>query len=250
MDPNSYPSNSLTNPAIGPTSGANATASSPTTSQPGRAPVKPVTRGTVSSAKPSFGKRLKGVLIAEDIGDIKSYLFRDVIGPGIRDMIVFSLINSVRMIFYGKNAAGRPGIGGYGFGYSFGNMFGAYRSPFGSVNPGVGYTPYGSMSIGGVKANGQPMQQTQMAQPGLLQPNMIRIPTRGEAELVRDQLAEIMGAYGRVTVADFFDTVGVSGNGSGVDGNYGWNDLTGMMIQPYPDGFGFSMPRAKPLNLM
>lgn len=241
MDPNAYPSNSLTNPSIG--------GGQPAPAIP-REKRTPVAQGKISSAKPSLFKRFRDVFVAEDISNVGDWLIQDVLAPTIRDIFVFSIINSVRMLAYGRNSVQKPGIGGFMggmMGYGYNSLYGRMGTPM----TGYGYTSYGNMTMNGVKANGQPMTSTQTPysqSTGLIQPALIRLPTRADAELVRDQLTEIMAAYHQVTVADLFDISGISGNGA-TDGAYGWTDLTGMMVVAYPDGYGFQLPPARPLNI-
>ena len=247
MDPNAYPSNSLNNPTIG---GGQPT---PVSSIP-REKLAPVAQGKISTAKPSLFRRFRDVFVAEDISNVGDWLLQDVLAPTIRDIFVFSIINSVRMLAYGRNAIPKGGFGGLMggsmLGYGYNSLYGRMGTPM----TGYGYTPYGNMTMGSIKANGQPVNGTQPhGQPystasGLIQPSLIRLPTRADAEIVRDQLAEIMAAYHQVTVADIFDVSGVSGNGA-TDGAYGWTDLTGMMVVAYPDGYGFQLPPARPLNI-
>lgn len=245
MDPNSYPSNSLNNPSVG-------VGGQPAPAQP-REKRTALVQGTISSAKPSLFKRFRNAFVAEDISNVGEWLFQDVLAPTIRDVFVFSIINSVRMLAYGRNAVPKGGFGGLMggsmLGYGYNSLYGRMGTPMSSY----GYTPYGNMTMGGIKANGQPVTGSAQPQPystagGLIQPSLIRLPTRADAEIVRDQLAEIMAAYHQVTVADIFDVSGVSGNGA-TDGAYGWTDLTGMMVVAYPDGYGFQLPPARPLNI-
>lgn len=243
MDPNLYPSNSLQNPSVGP---GGQTQSQTSSTNHGHDKVKPVVQGTLSQAKPSFGQRLKGVFIAQDISDVKDYVINDILLPSFRNMLVMGMVSTIYAIFFGKGSAGANrypyGYGGYGIN-PYANF--AARGMYGMPNPA--YTAYGTMSSG-VKANGQPSGATVNTNPysTMVQPSQVRVQTRGEAELIRDQLNEIMLGFGRVSVADFFDTVGMPGNGP-VDNSYGWTDLTGMHIENYPDGFGISMPKARPI---
>lgn len=245
MDPNSYPSNSLSNPGIG-------VGGQPAPALPREKKVA-VAQGTISTTKPSLFKRFRNAFIAEDISNVGDWLLQDVLAPTIRDVFVFSIINSVRMLAYGRGAVPKGGFGGLMgsslMGHGYNSLYGRMGTPMTSY----GYTPYGNMSMGGIKANGQPINGTAQSQPystasGLIQPSLIRLPTRADAEIVRDQLAEIMSAYHQVTVADLFDISGISGNGA-TDGAYGWTDLTGMMVVAYPDGYGFQLPPARPLNI-
>lgn len=238
-DPNLYPSNSLNNPSIGPSGVASTSPLNPTTQK-----VKPVAQGSISQAKPSLGKKLKDTFIASDVTDVRDYVIFDVLVPSFRNMLVMGLVSTIYAFFFGKGARGGQGVyGGMGYGINPYSAL-ANRPMYGVPNQ---YTSYGNMTIGaGIKANSKQNGMPVNPYNTMVQPSMVRLQTRGDAELVRDQLTEIMQTFSRVTVADFFDTAGMPGNGP-IDMNYGWTDLTGMHVESYNDGFGISMPKARPL---
>ena len=53
--------------------------------------------------------------------------------------------------------------------------------------------------------------------------------------------------YGEATVADFYELVGVTGNGY-TDRSYGWKDLKQAYISRVREGFLFNLPRCIELD--
>ena len=53
-------------------------------------------------------------------------------------------------------------------------------------------------------------------------------------------------AYQVVSVADFYDLVGVSGNYT--DNKYGWTDIRNASVIRVRDGYMIKLPKALPLN--
>lgn len=72
---------------------------------------------------------------------------------------------------------------------------------------------------------------------------------RGEAEEVLMKMEECISTYGMVTVRDFYDLVGVTGNYT--DHKYGWLDLHAahvVRLRMGENGYVIKFPRAVPLN--
>ena len=75
----------------------------------------------------------------------------------------------------------------------------------------------------------------------------IIIESRGDAELVLDQLEEIISTYGVASVADLYDLVGITGR-SYTDNKYGWTDIrnakvvrTGRLYLTAPKGSAYQL---------
>lgn len=75
----------------------------------------------------------------------------------------------------------------------------------------------------------------------------IVVESRGEAERVLDVLLAQIEDYGEATIADFYELVGVTGNGY-TDRSYGWKDLRSAYISKVRDGWLFNMPRCVELD--
>ena len=67
-----------------------------------------------------------------------------------------------------------------------------------------------------------------------------------EAEDVLERMDELIATYQVVSVADFYDLVGVSGNYT--DNKYGWTDIRNASVIRVRDGYMIKLPKALPLN--
>lgn len=74
----------------------------------------------------------------------------------------------------------------------------------------------------------------------------IILESRGEAEDVLERMDELIATYQLVSVADFYDLVGVSGNYT--DNKYGWTDIRNASVIRVRDGYMIKLPKALPLN--
>lgn len=73
----------------------------------------------------------------------------------------------------------------------------------------------------------------------------IILATRQEAESVLAGLDDTIRKYGRATVADLYDLVGITGQYT--DNNYGWTDLRSANVSHYRDGYLLNLP--KPMSV-
>ena len=74
----------------------------------------------------------------------------------------------------------------------------------------------------------------------------IILDNRGEAEDVLARMDELIDTYGSVSVGDFYELVGISGNFT--DYKYGWSDIHNASVMRVSDGYMIKLPRAVPLN--
>lgn len=177
--------------------------------------VEKVVSGKVIMKKKSLWKRLGELFIAEDISDVKSYIFMDVVIPAIKNAIVDTIQNGTDMLFNGRIRGPKPGSGGYG-----------------SYYKSVGYAP------GPTKVS-RPRPRSSYQE--------LIFETRAEAEDVLDSMIDLMQRYHQVTVADLFDAAGVSGNGY-TDNSYGWTDLSSAAIVKDRRGYLLSLPNCVELD--
>lgn len=77
--------------------------------------------------------------------------------------------------------------------------------------------------------------------------NEILFERRGDAEAVLVQMEELIDTYGTATVADLYDSSGITA-GSYVDNNWGWDDIRTARVVRDRDGFLLKFPKAKPID--
>ena len=156
--------------------------------------VEKVVSGSVKSKKKNSLQKITNVFVPEDVDDVKSYIFEDVVVPAVKDII----LDAVRA-FLGVSGSSRGG-----------------RS---STSSKVSYRKYYDDII---------------------------LESRGEAEDVLERMDELIATYQLVSVADFYDLVGVSGNYT--DNKYGWTDIRNASVIRVRDGYMIKLPKALPLN--
>ncbi len=75
----------------------------------------------------------------------------------------------------------------------------------------------------------------------------VLLSTRGDAEDVLDRLAEIVGEFGVVSVADLYEMCGLDTDWT--DANYGWTSVRNVQVARNSDGYyTLRMSRPSPIN--
>lgn len=186
--------------------------------------VEKVVQGSATKKKRSIGRRFFDIFIDENVGDVKSYLIYDVMVPAIKENIADLINSAVGMLFFGEAVRRAPRRAG-------GSVTGS------KVN-------YGGYFNGGQKSERMPRESRSRA---IHEFDDIRFESRGEAELVLDNMLEILGDYKQVTVADFYDLAGVTTEFT--DNKYGWTDLRGARVTGSPSrGYFVDLPRCMVLE--
>lgn len=184
--------------------------------------IEKVISGTAKTKKKSEIQKFTDVFVSEDMNSVKSYIVMDVIVPAVKKAISDVVTNGIDMLLYGesgnrnnkKNRASNV----------------SYRSYYESRDDrrdrsfDRGYSG---------------------RQAGYNFDNII-LDNRGEAEDVLTRMDELIETYNIVSVADFYDLVGVSGNYT--DNKYGWTDLRSASIVRTRDGYMIKLPKALPLD--
>lgn len=171
--------------------------------------IEKIVTGKVTSKKRSHLQKLTDLLVPEDIDSVKNYILMDVIIPGIKD----GIFDAIRTILYGgKGGHGKPSTK-----VQYRNYYGSGRDG-GTSNRNRNNYDY----------------------------NDIVLDDRGEAEEVLMRMDELLDTYGVVSVADFYDLVGVVGNYT--DGKYGWTNLRNASVVRGRDGYKIRLPKALPLD--
>lgn len=179
--------------------------------------VKKVISGTAKTKKKSGLVKMADVFIEDDVNNVKSYVIGDVIIPTIKKTLYDVITGSLSMALFGET--GRVGSR--------------------STAEKVSYRNYSSYSS---KQDTRPIRRSAS---GYSYDEVI-IENRGEAEAVLGAMDEMMSTYGLVSVADFYDLVGVTC--SYTDNKYGWTNIRNADIVRVRDGYIIKMPKAMPLD--
>lgn len=169
--------------------------------------------GEVRVKKKSIFKRTADAFLNEDRGDIAKYLLFDIIVPSVKDLIVDTTENFVEAMFYGKGS-GR-----------------AKRTR--STNPT--FISYDSISKG--------PRNRREAKPSVLyeMPDYI-FDTREKADRALEILREAADQYGEANLGDFYEIIGVTGNGY-TDRQFGWKDLRPAYVSRSNGGYLINFPK-------
>ena len=181
--------------------------------------VQAVVSGVAKVKKKSELNKFVHNFVSEDATKVGSYLFTDVIVPGIVKIITDSLKDGVDIIFKGASSRGSRNSGSY---------------------PG-NYVSYNSYSN-----NNNQRRSTVTNNKPVHSPSEITLDSRRDAEAVLNQMRDILQQYGAVTVADLYDSVNLSH--SFTDVKYGWTDLRNADVARDGDGWYIKLPNAYPLD--
>lgn len=176
--------------------------------------VEKVVSGSVKSKKKNGLQKITNVFVPEDVDDVKSYIFEDIVVPAVKDII----LDAVRA-FLGVSGNSRGG-----------------RSLTSSK---ISYRKYYD------DRDRRDSGNVSRTRTGYDYDDII-LESRGEAEDVLERMDELIATYQVVSVADFYDLVGVSGNYT--DNKYGWTDIRNASVIHVRDGYMIKLPKALPLN--
>lgn len=185
-------------------------------SSPPEKKLEKVVSGGTKTRKKSEVKKLANVFVPEDAENVKSYIIMDVIVPGIKNAIA----DVVSIMLFGE--AGR--IGG--------------RREKGSR---VSYQKYYDDRRDDRRDYGRPR-----AASGFEYDDII-FETRGDADLVLDQLESAIANYGLASVADLYDLAGITCR-SYTANKYGWTDIRTAKVIRIRDGYILQLPRTVQIN--
>ena len=175
-----------------------------------------VVSGETKTRKKSEVKKFANIFVPEDVDNVKSYILMDVIVPGIKNAIA----DVVSIVLFGE--AGR--LGG--------------RREKGSR---VSYQKYYDDRRDDRRDYGRPR-----AAAGFEYDDII-FETRGDADLVLDQLESAIANYGLASVADLYDLAGITCH-SYTANKYGWTDIRTAKVIRLRDGYTLQLPRTVQIN--
>ncbi len=175
--------------------------------------IKKVISGKAKT-KPNEMRKLSGLILSDDISNVKSYVFSDVLIPAIKNAISDVIIEATTALFGGnKNRSGRSGRGSSP----------SYRSYYDDRDRPVARSGSSRFDY-----------------------DDISFDTRADAELVREQMSDIVGQYGMVTVADMYDLAGLTPPYTAQ--RYGWYNIRTAEVIRGRDGYYLKMPKAMPID--
>ena len=163
-------------------------------------------------------RKFADVFIAEDVSNIKSYVFSDILVPAAKKLVVDIAMDSLNMFFYGgtKRSDNRLGAASH-----------------------VSYNRFYD------RANDRSYNNTNNSR-GFLNYDDLVFENRGEADLVLTRLCEVIETYGVATVGDLYDAVGKTCDYTYE--KYGWTNLGTAKVSRVRDGYVLDLPKALPIH--
>lgn len=152
------------------------------------------------------------------------YVGTEIVAPAIKGAIVDSVVASINAVIYGGDAP---------------------RTRSAGPRASGGYTNYNRQYSGSpITRTGNQYTRTVMAANRIQE---YELPDRQQANDVLTSLREIADKYSAVSVADYYESIGVSVEYT--DNNYGWElrDLDTARVRSTPHGFIIELPRPRSL---
>lgn len=181
--------------------------------QPTDRKLEKVVSGETKTRKKSEVKKFANIFVPEDTENVKSYILMDVIVPGIKNAIA----DVVSIMLFGE--VGRLGRGGRDRGSK------------------ISYQKYYRDDRDDRRDYGRPRGTAGFEYDDIL------FESRGDADLVLDQLESAINIYGMASVADLYDLAGVTCR-SYTANKYGWTDIRTAKVVRVRDGYILQLPRA------
>lgn len=189
--------------------------------------VKPVVQGKMTKRKVPAAKRLRESLGLEETRTVGDYLVWDVLLPAAKETIADVVKKGIDVFLYG-------GTGGY----SRGNSRGSSASH-------VSYEGYYSKNR---NASGSYKDRKATYNPrSTFDFREFVFDDKRDADMVLNELCEIVDVYGFAKVSDFYDLVGETERNFTLNG-YGWEALGSASVERVRDGWVVDLPRPVPLR--
>lgn len=176
--------------------------------------VEKIISGSAKAKKKSEVKKLTDVFISEDISNVKSYIWNDIIVPIVKKAIS----ETVDVILYGESGHSKK------------------KSPASRVS----YRSYYEDRDDNRRRDYGSIRRSNYDY------NDIVLENRGDAEEVLIKLDELIDVYGSASIADLYDMVGMSG--SYTDNRYGWEKPGVGSVVRVRDGWLLKLPKVNILN--
>lgn len=176
--------------------------------------VEKVVTGNVSSRERPIHKKIARTLLADDMQNVKNYIWLDVLIPTIKEAVSRIIKDGADML-----------------------IFGAVMGNNGRKGGGFNYHGISSGSSGGRTVNRKAMRDFREEE----------FDYRDDAEEVLSQLNELIERYGNASVSDFYSSIGVTPKYT--DKKWGWRSLAGVQVKrAYGNKYVIDLPRAEALD--
>ncbi len=156
-------------------------------------------------------------IVGDDSKNVFSYLWNDILVPAAKNMLFDMIRDGAEM-----------------------RIFGEVRN-HGVRNRQTGtYVSYDQIS------RDRDRREPRSHERRVSKPDEVLIEDRAEAEEVLSRMYDYWETYGIVSLAEYYDLVGVAGDFT--DNKWGWDNLKGSRILRVRDGYIVDLPKMIPLN--
>lgn len=181
-----------------------------------------VTKGKVKLEK-TFGNKLHDDLELEDNGVVKTFIWKEIIIPKLKDFVYELLTGSLEKKMYGTTSRRR--VGG------------------GNRNETASYTRY-------YKSDSRPSHRDNDSDSDRrLDYKDILFYERSDAEEILSTLCDLIDKYGEASIGDLYDAAGITPDDNFTkNSQYGWKNLSQATVRRVKEGYILDMPRPKFLD--
>ncbi|QPX62511.1 hypothetical protein SEA_TRUCKEE_47 [Arthrobacter phage Truckee] len=184
--------------------------------------VNKVISGEIIERKPGLGRKIKDTFTGVDARVVGHSVIFDVILPQLKGMAVDAGTQAIERLILGESSGVRRN-----------------SAPSNVTNirtRGSNYHAYNRYSGGSMASEDHETIR--------LKSNELRevvVPSRGDAQAVMDELFKLLNQYGSVSVSDYYETVGWTGNFT--DNQWGWTNLNAAGVSRVSGGYRIELPR-------
>ena len=175
--------------------------------------VDKVITGNVSSRERPIHRKIARTLLADDMQNVKNYIWLDVLIPTIKEAVSQIIKNGSDMLIFGAVMGNNSKRGGFNY-----HGISSSNAPSRTVN-----------------------------RKALRDFREEEFDYRDDAEEVLSQLNELIEVYGNASVSDFYSSIGVTPKYT--DRKWGWRSLAGVEVKrTYGNKYIIDLPRAEALD--
>lgn len=187
-----------------------------------RKPAEKVISGVVIERKAGLGSKIRDTFMGVSAREVGQHVVMDVIVPQLRGMVVDAGIQMLERTILGE---ARPRS--------------SSSSSSSSRARGSNYVAYNRYSGGSMGSESEPVN---------FRSNEVReviVETRGDAQNVLDELFRHIDRYNAVSVAYYYELVGITGKFT--DHQWGWTNLNASGVSHVREGYRIELP--KPISI-
>lgn len=186
-----------------------------------REKVEKIIEGKVVQRKRPWYKRAAESMVADDAQTVGDFVLVDVVIPAVKNLFYDIITQGSSRVLFGTTTARRSNPSSV--------IRGGLRTQYRDSGPSVD--------------RGRSLSQVSRARHDF---DDIVLDSRVEAVEVLDALGVLVDKYGRASVSDLYDLLGVSG--SFTDRQWGWTDIRDSDVRQTRGGFILDLPRPELLR--